>query len=299
MKFSVIIPTYKRTEALVVTVESVVKNSLLPSSLIIIDDDVTLPETLNYLEKIVTEKNIEFIYHKKDHNVIRRGLSESKNLAVSLVTDEVICYLDDDVVLDVEYFNKLMQTWSYYSHETMLIGMGGKISNNRKTTRLEKKYRNFFGLNGEYNWDVNRVGFQSWNQKVTSTEKGYYIHGGVSSYRRELLKQFPFEVFSGGRTGLEDVEHCLRVKRAGYHFYYVPSAHLTHHPSSSGREVQFVSGKKESQNRLEIFKKHCSQTIGNKLYFIWANVGWIGKKVLSGNWRYALGMVVGYVSSKK
>jgi len=296
MKFSVVIPTYKRSDALVATIESVVKNTLLPYEIIIIDDDVTPAEIINYLEKIVTEKSVEFIYHKKDHNITRRGLSESKNLGVSLATSEVICYLDDDVILDAEYFKNLIQVWSDFAHETKLIGVGGKISNNRPTSKAEKLYRKLFGLEGECSWDVNDAGFQVWDEGVKNTEKGYYLHGGVSSYKRELLTQFPFEVFSGGRTGLEDVEHCMRAKRAGYHFYYVPSAHLTHHPAPSGREALFLSGQKESQNRLEIFKRHCPQSLASKLHFFWANVGWIGKKMLSGNWRGAWGLVVGFLT---
>lgn len=299
MKFSVVIPTYRRPDALVATIESVVQNTVLPAELIVIDDDFTASSIMNFLEKIVTEKNIEFIYHKKDHSIIRRGLSESKNLGVNLATSEVVCYLDDDVVLDTEYFKNLIQVWGDNVHESKLMGLGGKISNNRTTSQLEKIYRKFFGLEGECSWDVNNVGFQVWDEGVVNIEKSYYLHGGVSSYKRELLTQFPFEVFSGGRTGLEDVEHCLRVKRAGYHFYYVPSAHLTHHPASSGREAQFLSGQKESQNRREIFKRHCPQTIISKLHFFWASVGWIGKKLLSGNWRSAWGMIVGCIISKK
>jgi len=293
MQFSVIIPTYKRPDALATTVRSLLENTHLPSEIIIIDDDTTPLELLTSLTSEAGDKGVPLKYHKKDHTQMRRGLSESKNWAATLATCDIIFYLDDDVVLDREYCAELMKVWKEHDGEEQLIGIGGKISNNRPTGRFEHIYRMVFSLSGECTWDVNRVGFQVWDEGVDETAKGHYLHGGVSSYRREILEKFPFDVFSGGRTGLEDVEHCLRVKNVGYHFYYVPSAHLTHHPAPAGREAIYAAAKKESLNRCEIFRRHCSQKIINKALFFWANTGWIGKKFLSMQWRAALGLVVG------
>ncbi|MFN3188087.1 MAG: glycosyltransferase family 2 protein [Candidatus Paceibacteria bacterium] len=291
MKFSVVIPTYKRSDALQDTIASIWQNFLLPDEVIVIDDDL-LPNSL--VQKFQTEANnhdVAFFYYQKNHDEMRRGLSESKNWAVSLAQHEIICYLDDDVVLDKEYFSELIKVWEGNYGDEKLMGVGGCISNNRPTSNSEKIYRRIFGLAGECDWDVNDIGFQVWDEGVSETQKSYYLHGGVSSYRRELLKQYPFEVFSGGRTGLEDVEHCLRSKQAGYHFYYVPTAHLTHHPAPAGREAKYESGKKEAINRKEIFKKHCNQDFKHKLRFFWASIGWLGKKLLSGNYRGFMGML--------
>jgi len=293
MQFSVSIPTYKRPEALVATVQSLLRNTLLPSEILIIDDDVTPPEVVTLLTKQAKEKAVTLHYHKKDHTQIRRGLSESKNWAATLAISPIIFYLDDDVILDPQYCAELMHVWEQHEANQQLIGVGGRISNNRPTGRFERFYRRLFGLSGQCAWDVNSVGFQVWDEGVSQTQKGYYLHGGVSSYRRELINQNPFAVFSGGRTGLEDVEHCLRSKLAGYHYYYVPSAHLTHHPAPAGREAVYTAAVKESVNRREIFNQHCKKTVKNRLHFAWANVGWVGKKLLSRQFQSAKGLVFG------
>jgi len=298
MQFSIIIPTYKRPDALAVTVDSVLAGSCLPSELVIIDDDTISSTIVTSLTSKSEKKGVQLKYHQKDHTKHRRGLSESKNWAAELASNDIIFYLDDDVILDQEYCAQIMKVWETEQIDTALIGVGGRISNNRPTSQLEKIYRRIFGLTGDCDWDVNSVGFQVWDEGVTETQKGYYIHGGVSSYRRELLTQFPFAVFSGGRTGLEDVEHCLRTKNAGYHFFYVPSAHLTHHPTPSGREVKYLSGKKESINRRQIWQWHCSHSIFSRIYFAWASIGWISKKVISRQWHSSLGLVVGLFVSK-
>ena len=242
------------------------------------------------------QKDTKINYFKKDHNKIRRGLSESKNLAVTLATNEIIFYLDDDVVLDTEYFESAIAVWKSSETEHKLIGVGGRISNNRKTSNFEKYYRALFGLSGECSWDVNTVGFQVWDEGVKSTQKSYYLHGGVSSYKKELLLEYPFATFSGGRTGLEDVEHCLRAKLAGYYFYYVPSSHLTHHPASAGREAVYAAAKKESINRRAIWRNHCSHTFISRANFVRANIGWVGKKILSLQFISATGLIVGLLT---
>ena len=293
MKFSVIIPTYKRPDALERTIESVLAGSLLPSELLIIDDEATPSELLTSFTSHAQAKGVSLQYHKKDHAQLRRGLSESKNWGASLATSEIIFYLDDDVLLDQEYCAQMMAVWEAHNDVEKLMGVGGKISNNRPTSKFEKYYRVLFGLTGECAWDVNPVGFQVWDEGVSETQKAYYLHGGVSSYRRALINEYPFSTFSGGRTGLEDVEHCLRAKLVGYHYYYAPKAHLTHHPAPAGREAIYEAAKKESINRRHIWREHCSHGLFSRIKFAWANVGWIGKKVISFQWGAARGLVTG------
>ena len=293
---AVVIPTYKRPDALASTLESILRSTKLPDEIVVVDDDITDQKMIVDFKEKFANNNVVFAYYKKDHSQVRRGLSESKNLAPSLTTADIVYFLDDDVILDSQYIENLHQVWVENYHDKNLIGVGGRISNNRPTTTAEKAYRTIFALNGECNWDVNSVGFQVWDERVDTTEKAYYIHGGVSSYRRELLLQHPFAVFSGGRTGLEDVEHCLRVKLAGYHFYYVPAAHLTHHPAPAGREASYAAAKKEGANRKEIYRLHGDKSFLGRLHFFWANIGWLGKKFVIGKWREAAGMVKGLLT---
>jgi len=290
LKSTLVVPTYKREKALGRALQSVYENTLLPDELLIIDD-ANLPK--GFIEKWQEKfKNkLNFKYYKKDHNKHRRGLSESKNLAVQLAENEIIFFIDDDVVLDKNYIKEIMHVWKS-GNENKLAAVGGRISNNRSQSDFEKKvYNKFFGLSSKLPWDVNDVAFQVWDESVSEPILAHYIHGGVSSYKKDILIKYPFREFSGGRTGLEDVEHALRLKLAGYHFIYNPKASLEHHHEALGREKPFLSGKKESQNRKEIFKLHCKQDFKYKMRFTWANVGWILRKILALRFSYATGML--------
>jgi len=293
MTSCVVIPTFRRPESLSKTLDSIKENSVLPDSILVIDDDTLETSLIEHYQAQFQNKNVSFVYHKKDHTKHRQGLSESKNLGMEMCQNDIIFYLDDDVVLDVNYFKEIMETWSQNKDDQKLFAVGGKISNNRTQSKIEHVLFKFFGLKGNLAWDVNRVGFQCWDESITKTQHAHYLHGGVSSYRTSLLREFGFATFSGGRTGLEDVELGLRTKNADYHCLYVPSAQLAHYHETSGREDYVTSGIKESQNRKQIFKNLCEQTVKNKIYFTWANTGWIIKKIISGNLRYSWGMIKG------
>ena len=291
MNSRIVIPTYKRPESLAKTLDSILLGSSLPTTVLIIDDDALPDDFISKYRRLFSKAKVDFAYHKKDHVVHRKGLSESKNLGYELAVEDIVFYLDDDVVLDRDYVREIMNAWKNNKNDERLFAVGGRISNNRKQSRIEHAYYWLFGLKGDLAWDVNKVGFQCWDESVTEIQKAHYLHGGVSSYRTELLRQFGFAEFSGGRTGLEDVEIGLRTKQAGYHMLYVPSAQLAHYHEPSGRENAYESGAKESRNRKEIFRTLCEQSLANKLHFAWANIGWVLKKFLSGNVRYGIGML--------
>jgi len=294
MPFSVVIPTYKRPETLIVAFKSVLATTLLPSEIIVIDDDTLTEEMLSEMRRLSSDVSVPFHYYKKGDTEIRRGLSESKNWAAELAKHDVVFFLDDDVDVDENYFKEAMKVWEEHWEDKKFIGLAGHVLNNRKQSWVEKEvFNRIFGLTGEHRWDVNDVGFQVWDNKVSVVEKAFYMHGCSSSYRRKALLELPFATFSGGRTALEDVAHGLSAKSKGYYFLYVPEAKMMHYQAVVGREAAFLAGEKESRNRKEIFKEHCSNDLKHKLWFYWANVGWIVKKLLALKFREAGGMIAG------
>jgi GT2 family glycosyltransferase len=300
MDFSVIVATYKREEELRKCIDSIFNQKFPPSELLIVDDGELAKDFISEVEGGTEGKKIRFAYYKKDHTKERRGLSESKNIAVNLVNNEVFFILDDDLVLDNDFFEKIMKVWQD-NEDNNLIGVGGIIKNNRKKSKLEKIYNKIFGLtSSKHKWDINNVGVQVWDEGINKREKGYYAHGGVCSYRKTLVEKLGgFSVFSGGRTALEDIDFCLRTKNKGYYFIVEPKAKVFHNHKSVKQESQFLMGFKESYNRKIIFKNNCQKTFKNYLWFYWANIGWILRQFLAGNFRKGLGMIKGLFSSIK
>lgn len=293
MKFSIVIPTYNRENDLEICLDSILGQTLKPAEIVVIDDGNSSQDFLRNVKIDLSKEGINFVYYKKDHTKERRGLSESKNISLELVSNEIFFILDDDLILDNNFFEKIMKVWQE-NRDEKLIGVGGLIKNNRKKSAFEKVYYKIFGLTSRYSWDVNGVGFQVWNEGITKREKGHYVHGGVSSYKKSLVKKLGgFATFSGGRTALEDVDFCLRAKNKGYYFIMEPRAKVIHNHSPSGRENNFLIGFKEGNNRKAIFKEHCDKNLKNYFWFWWANIGWVLKQFLTFQFSKGLGMIKG------
>jgi GT2 family glycosyltransferase len=296
--FSVVIPTYNREKDLRECIDSILTQTLLPDEVLIVDDGNLPEEFVNSMSSECRKKGIALVYYKKNHALEPRGSSESRNIGCKLAKNEIFFLLDDDVILDEDFFEKIMQVWQDDKNPN-LIAVGGIIKNNRKKSRLERLYTKVFGLGSRYSWDVNDIAFQVWDDGLKQREKGYYTHGGGGgcSYSRSLVQKVGgFSTFSGGRTALEDVDFSLRAKNLGYYSIVEPAARVIHKRSQQSREKEFLIGLKESQNRKSMFRDNCRKSWLTYLRFYWANLGWILGQIALRNFSRAFGMVRGLLS---
>ncbi len=298
MNFSIVIPTYNRENDLKKCLDSILGQTFLPTEVIIIDDGELSQELLGLFIDNFKKQQINIVYSKKNHEVERRGSSESRNKSLELINNDVFFIFDDDVILELSFCEYIMNVWEEKEGDNNLVGVGGIIKNRRKRVVFEKFYYAFFGIHSKFGWDVNPVGFQIWDEEIKEKCVGYYIHGGVCSYNLSLVRELKFSTFSGGRTALEDVDFCLRAKNKGYYFMVEPRAELNHYPSSSSREGQFLIGYKESYNRRVIFRSiNKKPSIYLLTWFYWTNFGWILRQFLVGNFSKGLGLIKGILAS--
>jgi GT2 family glycosyltransferase len=293
--FTVTVPTYKREKDLGECLESLIGQSVTPNEILVIDDDVLPEDFLARWRARFAEKSVAFTYYRKDHAIERRGLSESKNIALKKAAGEIIFFFDDDVVVGDDFLSAIMNVWGA-DLDPKLLGVGGLVENVRSTIFLERIYNALFGLTSEHPWDINDVAYQVWDRDIKENTKGYYLLGGVSSYRRAEMEKLGFATFSGGRTELEDVDLCLKAKRAGYHMMLVPKAKVLHKESPTSREAEFLIGAKEAFNRKDIYRRYGLRTLKGRLWFAWASFGWILRQVLVLHWRGAAGRVYGFLT---
>jgi GT2 family glycosyltransferase len=297
MAFSVVIPTYQRQKELENCLTSILRQDLLPAEIIIVDDDALTEDFLRYWRQEAAVFQVDLVYYKKDQTREIRGSSSSRNIGWKLAKENVFFILDDDLVLENYFFSKMMAAWK---DDVNLLGIGGVIINNRRKTDGEKKYNKFFGLRAELSWDVNEIGFQSWDDGIKDRQTAFYVHGGVCAYRREIVAKLGgFTVFGGGREALEDLDFCWRAKIAGYNFLIEPEARVFHVHSPSGREDEFTAGFKESFNRKKIFVKFGGKELDDKFKFYWANVGWILRQIVRGKFQKTKGMIKGLLEPIK
>ena len=285
MKFSLIICTYQRPKAIVELLKSVQLQSIYPNEILIVDgseDD----DTKNILTK-KPFKNICYFKVTEKH----RGLTKQRNFGIKKVAGgiEVVCFLDDDTILDENYFKELINSYTNYPNA---VGIGGYITNEVewKIQKEEKCSKKYYCIDGFKRKEGLRFRIRKFLKLIDKTPPGFmprfshgrsisflppsnkiypveFFMGGVSSFKKEVFDKIKFSTYFEGYGLYEDLDFCLRVSRTG-HLYVNTSAKLAHHHEEAGRPNKFNYGKMVVRNGWYVWRvKYPKPTFKAKVLF--------------------------------
>jgi len=270
MKFSLIICTYQRPESLNRLLDSVAEQNLPPDEILVVDGS--------------TDKETEILMRTKKYPKLRyfkvedqdRGLTRQRNYGIERTGKdiEIICFLDDDIILEPFYFEKLIKT---YTHFTDAIGVGGYILNEIKwkqdvaqiafdefkidgwVRKLGKRnlFRKKLGLLSDqppgYMPEFSNglsIGFFPPSGKTYPVE---FFMGGVASYRKSIFDTINFSEYFEGYGLYEDMDFCLRTSRLGL-LYVNTAAQVNHYHEPTGRPNYFKYGKMVIRNGWYVWR---------------------------------------------
>jgi GT2 family glycosyltransferase len=300
MKFSLIICTYQRPEALLKLLKSVQLQSLYPNQILIIDGSLD-----SFTEEVLKPKEYSNLnYYKVGEQ--ERGLTKQRNFGIQKVAEvsEIVCFLDDDTVLTPGYFQNLIST---YSQNPNAIGVGGAIIDEVQwRSNPPGKAIEFFEF--EMDGYVRKLGSRNVLRKKLGllsdqppgfmpefsnglsvsffppSDKTYpveFFMGGVASYRIELFEKIGFSSYFEGYGLYEDMDFCLRASKLGQ-LYVNTEAGLYHYHEKSGRPNQFNYGKMVVRNGWYVWRvKYPNPTI--KAQLKWHSIALLLTLVRIGN----------------
>lgn len=208
----------------------------------------------------------------------QRGLTKQRNYGIERVgTDmEVVCFLDDDTVLEKDYLEQLLATYEIYPEA---LGVGGYIRNESQCefvgTNYQPKIEDYF-FDGWKRKDGSRfilrkrlgldsnsppgysslyshgrsVGFLPPSGKIYEVEM---LMGGVSSFRKTVFRTLQFSTYFEGYGLYEDADFTLRVAKMGK-LYVNTAAQLNHYHAESGRPNQYQYGKMVVRNGWYVWR---------------------------------------------
>lgn len=251
---------------------SVNLQTLYPNEILIVDGSKN-QETQFILEKNKF-KNLRFFL--VDDNA--RGLTKQRNFGIKKVSNEIdiVCFLDDDTVLEPQYFEKITDTYQFYPEA---LGVGGYISNEE---RWEKVAPNYLPKITEYiydGWKKNdgsrfvarkklgldsntrpgflpefshgrSISFLPPSGKIYEVEQ---LMGGVSSFKKTVFDCFQFSSYFKGYGLYEDADFTLRLSKTGK-LYVNTNAQLSHFHNPSGRPNQYQYGKMVVRNGWYVWR---------------------------------------------
>jgi GT2 family glycosyltransferase len=271
MKFSVVVCTYMRPKDIISMLNSIAIQTIYPDEIIIVDAST---------DKLTVNLNLELkyknlYYHYVDKNI--RGSAKQRNYGIEKVDKsiEIICFLDDDVVLLEDYFEKIIDTYKTYPEA---LGVGGfEINNKKKWSNrgpnykssfseyffdgwvtddgLRFKVRKLFGLDSNVppafmpNFSHGRSSLPP-SGKIYEAEQ---IAGVVCSYRKSALNSQKFDEYFVGYSLYEDTALSLKIAKKGK-LYINTNAKLNHYHSPSGRPNKYIYGKMVVQNGWYVWR---------------------------------------------
>lgn len=267
LSLSVIICTRNRPDDLSRCMRSILIQNHPPNEVIIVDssDD---PSTRRLVDKHQLQHMTEMHYV-----YTRPGLTYQRNTGIARSTGDIIAFLDDDVVLNPNYFLEILKCFAISND---VYGAGGRVENVSQVSLLGKWFRKIFMLNtnGAKYGAMKRSGFASFQMagpasSIVSTD---VLSGCCFCFRKTLFKDNTFDEHFEGYGFMEDVEFSYRVSR-GYRLLYTPFATLMHNKSPNARLDYRKSFEMQIVNHHYVFSKLVKKRPIDWLFFGWSDLG--------------------------
>lgn len=259
-----------RSQPLLKLLKSVEMQTLYPNEILIIDGSVN-----NETEVVLKNNSFQNLKYYKVGSE-DRGLTKQRNYGIKRLAEssEIVCFLDDDTVLDPKYFENIIGT---YNERSNALAVGGYINNEITWEASDGRNNpNKFYYDGWMRDEPSRFklrrkfgllpdaspGFLptfSHGRSVSflpPTGKSYEVEmimGGVSSYKVNVFDQIEFSTFFEGYGLYEDADFSLRLAKLGK-LYVNTAAQLGHFHEASGRPNQYKYGKMVVRNGWYIWR---------------------------------------------
>jgi GT2 family glycosyltransferase len=259
-----------RPNAIITLLNSVKQQNVYPDEILIIDGSTNF-ETKEVL-KLKVFDNLSYFQVTEEN----RGLTKQRNFGVSKVvaSSNIICFLDDDTILEATYFENLLKT---YKKHPDALGVGGYITNEVSWVKvIADTTERQFDFDGWVRNEGSRfilrkklgliddtlpgfmptfsngrsVSFLPPSGKIYEVEQ---LMGGVSSFKKKIFNEMQFSTYFEGYGLYEDADFSLRLAKKGK-LYINTNAQLEHHHDVAGRPNKFKYGKMVVRNGWYVWR---------------------------------------------
>ena len=222
LPISIVVPTLNRGNDILSLLHGIEELNPKPAELIIIDQTDTYPEHLKFeIENKIQNTTINVLYQKSDI----KSAGSARNIGVYLSTNEHIIFIDDDVILPIDFCAKYNKC---FKDNPILDAIAGRVEETNQTItynlpiQFKDKYVGFL--------------FRPMNY-------GYYLaeFADLGSCNMGIKKSVFLSLngFDASMKRLEDSDLSFRFHKKGFKSIYNPSIYLTHKLTLTGanREI--------------------------------------------------------------
>ncbi len=284
-KTSVIFPTYNRDKDLNQAIKSVLKNTLLPLEIIIIDQSEN-NKTKNLYEKF--KKNFPKIKFKYFYLKIKSS-AQARNIGASLSEGEFLLFLDDDVEIDEKYIETGQL---FFEKNKKIMGITGKdlLANNnlkKKIITFSKRIIGFIFCMDSF-FQKNKVlksGKNSLHNTSFKESNAQWLNGCNMFYRKDIFKKDNLSFnpdFIRWSFGEDAMLGYQVYKKYPNSLKYIPSLKIKHHHSQEKSLTNSEFIKMQIIYRYVFWKKEIyNNNFLNLLCYLWSQLSIIPYIILT------------------
>lgn len=284
---SVIIPTKDRFKDIQICLDSILKQTILPEIIIIVDSS-----DKNGLREIIENKYrdflIDFIYIKSKI----KSAAIQRNMGIERNENDIIFILDDDIILENNFIESVKDVFK--KDKKQEIGaITGKITNTKEMSFISIIIRKFFCLSENNEGKVKKSWSNNGFGKINKISEVEWISGGCSAFRKKVFEYEEFDNHLFGYSYMEDVDISYRIGRK-FKLIYNPFAKCIHNHKSSP-STRLKSKEKQKiymRNYQYFFKKNMPQTFSYKFCHYWSYLGYLIRGLIL---ERDLGFIVGTI----
>ena len=184
MQLSLIIPTLNRQRDLPQCLDSIIKNTLLPDEIIIVEQG-NVEKTQQVCEKFNSKVKIELIPLQE------KSLCKARNVGIDEAKGSIILFLDDDSTIHKEYIQKTIDKFKAYPSIQCAFGENKRTKN----IKIFSPYRLIFFFFGIITFKKGFTIMRSGDNRrlhPPPIDLDCQWAPGCVSYRKKVVEQFRF-----------------------------------------------------------------------------------------------------------
>lgn len=266
-------------------VASVLAQTRPPDELLIIDQSPG-DESSTRVRTLFVNTATQLVYI---HDPSIAGLVQAKREGVARASGAIICFLEDDIVLESDY---VAQIEAGFVAQPGMRGCSGVITNLPSSSAIYVMLHSLF-FRGIFHDPRIRI-FTKSSKRAGGLIRCDILSGGLSAWRRKVFDEVEFDTRNGFFM-LEDIDFSTRVVRTfGTCLFVNPRARLAHYFSPVNRDVQMTLQRRRLIEALMYYKKRRGWP-GARHGLLLAMLWWLGDALAQALRFRSTGSLVGYV----
>ena len=256
---TLIVPTRDRLAVLRTCIDGLLHKTRYPSiEIILVDNESREPATLKYLDSVQADSRVRVLRIKGAFN-----FSALNNQASAAAHGKVIGFINNDIeVIDPGWLGEMVT-------QVMQEGVGAvgaKLCYGDNTIQHAGVVLGMTGIAGHAhkNFPRNQPGYYGWLQLIRNVS---CVTAACMIIRKDVFAEVGGFDEENLPVAYNDVDLCLKIRRAGYSIVWTPYAELYHQESVSRGSDQAPENVTRAKREFAYMKEHWGAALENDAFY--------------------------------